>query len=70
MSTKLRLSCIVCVQLGAQKVDGVAKCPLFRGFQNSDVLKSMEKQTGLSELPVISWESAAEGYLFSGVSLQ
>ena len=35
----------------------------------SDVSKSMEKQSGLSELSVISWVSAVEGCPLSGVPL-
>ena len=36
---------------------------------NYIVLKSMEKQSGLSELSIISWASAVEGCLLSGVPL-
>ena len=45
------------VQLGMDYclLYGVAGCPLFRV---SNVLTSMEKQLGLSELSVISWVSA------------
>ena len=35
----------------------------------SDVLKSMEKRSGLSELSVISWVSAIEGCPLSGAPL-
>ncbi len=46
-------------------------CPL-HGVRYSgvfDVLKSMEKRLGLSELSVISWVSAVEGRPLSGVPL-
>ena len=35
----------------------------------SDVLKSMEKRSGLSELSVISWVSAVEGCPLSGFTV-
>ena len=56
------------VQLGMDycPLYGVAGYPLFRV---SNVLKSMEKQSGLSELSVISWVSAVEGCPLSGVPL-
>ena len=48
-------------------------CPLYgvadvRYSGISDVLKSIEKRSGLSELSVISWVSAVEGCPLSGVS--
>ena len=49
-------------------------CPLYgvvgvRYSGDSDVSKSMEKQSGLSELSVISWVSAVEGCPLNGVPL-
>ena len=52
--------CIVRVHSGEQKVSVI---------QSSGVLKSMEKQSGLSELSVISWVSPVEGCQLSGVPL-
>ena len=44
----------------------VAGCPLFR---DSNVLKSMGKLSGHSELSIISWVYAAEGHLLCGIPL-
>ena len=44
----------------------IAECPLFRV---SNVLKSMGKLSGHSELSTISWVSAAEGHLLCGIPL-
>ena len=45
---------------------GIAGCPLLRGL---NILKSMEIQSGYSELSVISQVSAVEGCPLSGVPL-
>ena len=53
--------------------DGITVCYMelwgVRYSGVSDVLRSMEKQSGLSELSVISWVSAVEGSPLSGVPL-
>ena len=45
---------------------GIAECPLLRGL---NILKSMEIQSGHSELSVMSQVSAVEGCPLSGVPL-
>ena len=45
---------------------GIAGCPLLRGL---NILKSMEIQSGHSDLSVISQVSAVEGCPLSGVPL-
>ena len=44
----------------------IAECPLLRGL---NILKSMKKQSGHSELSAISQVSAVEGCPLSGVPL-
>ena len=65
MSTKSGSLSIACVQLGPRKLsvitEALAGCLLFR------VCLSIEVQSGLSELSVISWVSAFQGCLLSGV---
>ena len=64
MSTKLGSLCITIRSV--KTVYRVAGCPLFR---DSNVLKSMGKLSGHSELSIISWVSAAEGRLLCGIPL-
>ena len=69
MSTKSGLLSIVCVQMGGKEscsLYTLAGCPLFRGCLSIEV---NGRQSGLSELSVISWVSAVEESLLSGVIL-
>ena len=65
MSAKLGSLSIACAQLGRRKLS-VIRSSGVSAIQGLLVLKSMEGQSGLPELSIISWVSAIQGCPLSG----